>query len=214
MAWRLLMRRSPSRSMTVVGDVAQTGDLSGTSSWGAVFGPYVADRWRLTELTVNYRTPSEIMTLAATVLASIDARLRPPTSVRATGERPRVVTTSSDGLAKALTDVVTDEVARLGEGRLGVIVPAERVTELAAAVRAVVPDAAVGDQPDLTSPVVVLSVAQAKGLEFDTVVVADPEAIKSGSPRGRSDLYVALTRATQRLTLVNNGPNAFPSTLA
>ena len=61
MAWRLLMRRSPSRSMTVVGDVAQTGDLAGASSWDGVFAPYVADRWRLAELTVNYRTPAEIM---------------------------------------------------------------------------------------------------------------------------------------------------------
>src|SRR5437667_10208844 len=59
MAWRLLMRRCPSRSMTVVGDVAQTGDLAGTSSWHGVFEPYVADRWPLAAPTVNYRTPSE-----------------------------------------------------------------------------------------------------------------------------------------------------------
>ncbi|HMC68921.1 MAG TPA: helicase, partial [Mycobacteriales bacterium] len=60
MAWRLLMRRSPSRSMTVVGDVAQTGELAGTSSWPEALAPYLADRWRLAELTVNYRTPAEI----------------------------------------------------------------------------------------------------------------------------------------------------------
>jgi DNA helicase IV len=195
--------------MTVVGDVAQTGDLSGTSSWGSVFGRYVAQRWRLTELTVNYRTPAEVMALAATVLASIDPKLRPPTSVRSTGEEPRVVVAaSSAGLGAALGDVVGEELKDLGAGRLGVIVPASRLAEFASAVRSVAPEAAVGALPDLTSTVVVLTVTQAKGLEFDTVVVADPTGIESGSPRGRSDLYVALTRATQRLTLVTDGPFA------
>ena len=70
MAWRLLMRRCPSRSMTVVGDVAQTGALAGTASWQELLAPYVADRWRLAELTVNYRTPAEIMAVAAEVLAA------------------------------------------------------------------------------------------------------------------------------------------------
>src|SRR5881397_1528412 len=68
MAWRTLMRRCPSRSMTIVGDVAQTGDLAGTSSWERVLEPYVADRWRLARLTVNYRTPAEIMAVASGVL--------------------------------------------------------------------------------------------------------------------------------------------------
>src|SRR5690606_40845884 len=61
MAWRMVMRRIPNRWMTVVGDVAQTGDPAGASSWQEVLEPYVAKRWKLTELTVNYRTPAEIM---------------------------------------------------------------------------------------------------------------------------------------------------------
>ncbi len=205
MAWRLLMRRSPTRSMTVVGDLAQTGDLSGASSWPAVFGPYVADRWRLTELTVNYRTPAEIMALAGALLATIDPALRPPTSVRATGEQPRVIRVQPTDLTAATASAVGDEWTRLGEGRLGVIVPAERLPDFAAAVRAVVPEATVGARADLTVPVAVLTVRQTKGLEFDSVIVADPGAIESSSPRGRSDLYVALTRATQRLTVVTDG---------
>jgi DNA helicase IV len=205
MAWRLLMRRSPNRSMTVVGDVAQTGDLGGASSWASVFGPYVADRWRLTELTVNYRTPAEIMELAASLLATIDPSLRPPTSVRSTGEEPRVVRTDSARLASAVAAAVRAESTRLDGGRLGVIAPAARVGELGSAVRAAVPDASVGAQADLTQAVTVLTVRQAKGLEFDSVIVADPAAIEADSPRGRSDLYVALTRATQRLTLVTDG---------
>ncbi len=59
MAWRMVMRRCPARSMTIVGDVAQTGDISGTASWSGALGPFVGDRWRLAPLTVNYRTPAE-----------------------------------------------------------------------------------------------------------------------------------------------------------
>jgi DNA helicase IV len=181
MAWRLLMRRSPNRSMTVVGDVAQTGTLSGANSWDDVFAPYVQRRWRLTELTVNYRTPAEIMELAAEVLAEIDPALVPPQSVRRTGLPPRYVKHTEASLPELI-----EEERALG-GKLGVIVPQ-------------------ADEPsgpaDLDSDVTILTVRQAKGLEFDSVIVVDPERIKSESPRGRNDLYVALTRATQRLTLL------------
>ena len=82
------------------------------------------------------------------------------------------------------------------------LVPAGRVGELGAAVTAALPEAAVGEHPELESRVVVLTVAQAKGLEFDSVLVVDPDRMVAESPRGRSDLYVALTRATQRLGIL------------
>ncbi|WP_207232592.1 HelD family protein [Micromonospora kangleipakensis] len=199
MAWRLLMRRCPSRSMTIVGDVAQTGALSGTPSWQEALEPYVARRWRLEELTVSYRTPAEIMAVAADVLAEIDPALRPPRSVRASGVPPWDRTVDPDRLAAELVEAATREAAGLADGRLGVIVPTGRVDELGAAVTAALPEAAVGEQPELENRVVVLTVGQAKGLEFDSVLVVDPERIVAESPRGHSDLYVALTRATQRL---------------
>jgi DNA helicase IV len=201
MVWRLLMRRSPSRSMTLVGDVAQTGDLSGAPSWGSVLEPYVGDRWRLAELSVNYRTPAEIMAVAGRVLASIDRRMTMPRSVRATGVPPWAERVSPEKLADRLVDVVRQEVAGLTDGRLGVLAPADLVADLDAAVTAAVPAAG----SDLTSPVVVLSVRQAKGLEFDSVLVVEPEAIRTASPRGANDLYVALTRATQRLGVLYTG---------
>ncbi|MEV0722292.1 AAA family ATPase [Micromonospora purpureochromogenes] len=206
MAWRLLMRRCPSRSMTIVGDVAQTGALAGTPSWADALEPYVAQRWRQEELTVSYRTPAEIMAVAAEVLAEIDPALRPPRSVRAGGVPPWDRAVDAAGLAGELVAATTREAAGLDDGRLGVIVPAGRADELAAAVVEALPEAAVGEQPELESRVVVLTVGQAKGLEFDSVLVVDPEAIVAESPRGRSDLYVALTRATQRLGVLRPTP--------
>jgi DNA helicase IV len=200
MAWRLLMRRCPSRSMTIVGDVAQTGDAAGTSSWSRVLRPHTGERWRLAELTVNYRTPAEIMTAAAPVLAALDPSLTPPRSVRETGVPPWRLAVAD--LPEALTSHVARERERLEGGRLAVIVPDARLEELAAAV----PGAAYGTDPDLERPVVVLAVRQAKGLEFDSVLIADPAGIVSGSPRGLNDLYVALTRATQRLGVLHQGP--------
>jgi hypothetical protein len=205
MAWRLIMRRCPSRSMTIAGDVAQTGDLSGAASWRAALGPYVEDRYRLEELTVSYRTPAEIMAVAAAVLTEVDPALRPPRSVRESGVPPWALAVPPADLADALVTAVRTETAELGDGRLGVIVPDDRIGALGAAVAAAVPGVAVGDQPNLETPVVVLTVRQAKGLEFDSVLVVDPDGIVTGSPRGHNDLYVALTRATQRLGVLHPG---------
>ncbi len=202
MAWRLLLRRCPTRSMTVVGDVAQTGEESGTRNWRDVFAPYVADRWRLEELRTSYRTPSEIMAVAADLLRHIDPTLTAPRAVRDTGEPPWFRRVEPEQLATTLADVVGRESATVGDGRIGVIVPAGRATELAGAV----PGAATGDDPDLENPVVVLTVRQAKGLEFDTVLVVEPAAILAESGRGYSDLYVALTRATNRLGVLHAEP--------
>ncbi|GGS21890.1 DNA helicase [Actinokineospora fastidiosa] len=198
MAWRVLMRRCPSRSMTLVGDVAQTGALAGADSWADVLAPYVEDRWRRTELTVNYRTPAEIMAVAADVLAELGAPVEPPESVRETGHAPWARRTSD------LAGAAAAEAARDAPGSLALLVPEERVAEIGAAVLAEVPDAAVGERPDLESRVVVLTVRQAKGLEFDSVLLVEPAEIVAESPRGLNDLYVALTRATQRLGVLHS----------
>ena len=212
MAWRMLMRRCPAKSMTLVGDVAQTGDLAGTSSWQRALGPHLADRWRLAQLTINYRAPAEVMTVATDVLAAIDPALQPPRSVRETGVRPWRRQVPAAELPGRLAEIVAGERDQLDDGRLGVIVPAARMDELGSRIVAAVPGAAVGEDPELGSPVVVLTVAQAKGLEFDSVLVAEPDEILASSARGLSDLYVALTRATQRLGVVHSAP--LPAVLA
>jgi hypothetical protein len=203
MAWRLLMRRTPSRSMTVVGDVAQTSELAGTTTWDQVFEPYVAQRWRLAELTVNYRTPAEVMTVAADVLAAVDPSLQPPRSVRTAGVLPRADRVRPAALAGSLIEAVRREAADVEDGRLGVLVPEGREAELGRELTAAIPEAAVGEQPDLLNKVVMLTVRQAKGLEFDSVIVVQPDEIIAESPRGLSDLYVAVTRPTRRLLVLH-----------
>jgi DNA helicase IV len=204
MAWRLLMRRCPSRSMTLVGDPAQTGDAAGCDSWQQILDPYVGERWELARLGVNYRTPAEIMEVAADVRRMTDPLFEPPRSVRSTGTGPVVRAVEPAALTRATAQLAAEHP---GEGRLAVIAPDGLLPALAAEL----PDASWGVTPDLTRQVVLLTARQAKGLEFDTVIVVDPEAILDSSPRGTNDLYVALTRATQRLGIVRNA--AVPSRL-
>ncbi len=205
MAWRMLIRRCPARSMTLVGDMAQAGDLATGSSWQDVLTPHLGDRWRLERLTINYRTPAEIADVAGDVLAAIDPELQPPRPVRETGVHPWSKEADAGDLAEVLAGLAEAEAGRIGPGRLAVIVPGSRLAELSAAVAEVVPDVISAEAPDLDRPVVVLSVTQAKGLEFDAVLVADPRRILADSPRGLNDLYVAITRATQRLGVVHEG---------
>jgi DNA helicase IV len=205
MAWRMVLRRNPARSMTVVGDVAQTGSPAGATSWKDMLTPLVGGRWREERLTVNYRTPSEIMAVAADVLASVSPDERPPDSVRSEGVGPAAVHVSTSGLAGGVAARARAELADLGGpdgGRLAVIAPDALVPALAAAV----PEAVPGDKPEsLDSAAALLTVSQAKGLEFDRVIVADPSGILTQSENGGHDLYVAITRATHRLTVIYDG---------
>jgi DNA helicase IV len=205
MAWRMVMRRCPARSLTIVGDLAQTGDLAGPKSWDEAIGDYLGERWRLTRLTVNYRTPAEVMAVAADVLAAIDPAQEPPRSVRETGQWPWRQESSAADLGQNVAEAAVRMAAEAGEGKLAVIVPATLLAELGEAVREVLPDTALGADPDLTSPVVVLTVRQAKGLEFDCVLIVDPAGLLAESPRGLNDLYVALTRATQQVGVIHAG---------
>src|SRR3954447_6748676 len=199
MAWRLVLRRCPTRSMTVVGDVAQTGSAAGATSWAQTLNPHLGNAWRLEELTVNYRTPAEVMAVAADVLAASGAEPAAPRSVRSTGVLPE-----AERVPEAeLPDRAAEAAARLaGEGgTLAVLVPPSRLAEVAATVEARLP----GTSADLTTGPVVLPPEGAKGLEFDAVLVVDPVGIVAEGVRGWSDLYVSLTRATRALAVVHPG---------
>ncbi|WP_334023687.1 HelD family protein [Nocardia terpenica] len=188
MAWRMVMRRIPNRWVTVVGDVAQTGDPAGASSWQQVLEPYVAQRWKLAELTVNYRTPAEIMAVAADVLAAIDPGVSVPRSVRESGHPPLAVRTEPADRAEEVRRLLAEEADR--PGIAVVLTPHQLIPEFA---------------PLASDSVSVLTVPEVKGLEFDAVILVEPQDILDESPRGLNDLYVALTRATQRLHVVHAG---------
>ncbi|MGA5439331.1 HelD family protein [Streptomyces griseoincarnatus] len=192
MAWRLLMRRSPTRSMTLVGDPAQTSEAGGVGSWEGILAPYVEDRWEHHRLGVNYRTPAEVMEVAAAVVRDAHPGFEPPSSVRATGVKPwaRAAADLPAATAEAVEELTPEE------GRLAVIAPRELHRALAARLDGVT----AGAEPDLTHQVVLLDPRQAKGLEFDSVLVVEPGRY------GTSDLYVALTRATQRLGVLHSEP--------
>jgi DNA helicase IV len=204
MAWRMLLRRCPSRSMTVVGDIAQTSASWGAPSWASVFDAMAPDRWRAVELTVNYRTPAEVMNIAADVLHAVDPSAMTPTSVRETGAPPTALRVDPTMLAKAVAELAETEVAAAAGGTVGVLVPAALLADVREAVMERLPTETSGEP--LEAPVTVLSVHAAKGLEFDNVVLVEPATIAATGVNGLRDLYVAMTRPTQRLTVVHAAP--------
>lgn len=178
MDWRVLMRRCPSRSFTVVGDLAQRRSVAGATSWAAMLDPYVPGRWAYRSLSVNYRTPAEIMTVAGALLAEFAPGVQPPESVRACGVQPWSRRVTEDELSSAIEEFVREEARR--EGTSVVIGP-----------------------PGVPGAV---PASETKGLEFDAVLVVEPQHILTEGPRGAAELYVALTRATQRLGVLHRDP--------
>ncbi len=178
MDWRVLMRRCPSRSFTVVGDLAQRRSMPGATSWAEMLDPYAADRWVYRSLSVNYRTPAEIMTVAAALLAEFAPGVTAPESVRACGTRPWSRRVSAEQMPAAIEEFVAAEAVR--EGTSIVIGPP--------------------GIPGVVAP------SETKGLEFDAVLVVEPDRILADGPRGAAELYVALTRATQRLGVLHQQP--------
>jgi hypothetical protein len=130
------------------------------------------------------------MALAAALLPP---SAEPPVAVRDSSELPWSARPGDD-----LAGLVRREGEVIGAGRVAVIAPPAQIAQTAAAI-------GVDPRPDLDALVTVLTPELAKGLEFDSVVVIDPAGIERASPRGRADLYVALTRTTRRLGLVITG---------
>lgn len=203
MAWRMLVRRCPTRSFTVVGDVAQTSSLAGARSWASALDPVLRDGWRLAELTVNYRTPAAVADAARRVALAAGLPVSPLTSAREVEGSLRVVPVDPAGTAPQ--DAVVDAVRREVDAARAefVVGGAGRVAVVAAPATASAVRAALGvADDDLDAPLVVLDPVQVKGLEFDAVVLVEPAEVAAGES-GASDLYVAMTRPTQRLVVVH-----------
>lgn len=196
MMWRLLLRRCPTKSFTVVGDISQATGAAASTSWHDALAPHVGERWQRRDLTINYRTPEQVMDAACSMLRAAGHEIDPPRSVRE-GEPP--LETSAGSLAE-VADLVADQAASIGDRRLAVIAPKGRQDGLRAALAPWL-----ASQDDLESPVVLVTAEQAKGLEFDDVVVVEPDGIAAEGRHGVRALFVAMTRPTQRLTMVRMG---------
>ncbi len=222
MQLRMLARRSLSGSMTVVGDIAQATGPWAPAGWDDITQHLSPQRPpRRVELTVSYRTPAEVVALAAQVLAIAAPEITPPRPVRESGVPPRVVATSRFGLPGTLAGLAREEVAAVAPGRVAVLGPAVMLPELTraldeAGLDPIDPRDPAGD--GLAAGLVVLPADETNGLEFDSVIVVEPSLVAAvgdelageGPPvpttRGLRTLYVALTRPTRRLTVLHAEP--------
>ncbi len=218
MQLRMLARRSISGSMTAVGDIAQATGPWTPSGWADVERHLSPGRAaRVAELSVGYRTPQEVMEVAAGVLAVAAPGLRSPTPVRRSGTAPTSWPAADGELAEVTVQAAATELAAVEGGRVAVLVPAALSVEVTRALD----EAGLGpvdprepDGPGLAAPLVVLPAAESHGLEFDAVVVVEPALIAAGdepapaatSTAGYRGLYVALTRPTRRLAVVHARP--------
>jgi DNA helicase IV len=207
MQLRMAARRSLNGSMTIVGDLAQaTGPLA-PSSWDDVVR-HLPDRKgsRVVGLSIGYRIPSEIMAMATRVMMAATPELRPPTSVREGGEPPALVEVPFEGRTAAVIDVVRELLEAVGDGNVAVVAPDALVDELGVALVAAGIEHSRATRTGLEGAVSLVPVSVVKGLELDGVVVVEPQDIIDSQHEGLRSLYVALTRSTQRLSVVHSRP--------
>jgi DNA helicase IV len=208
MQLRMLCRRSLNGSMTVVGDIAQATGAWAHAGWDEVLSQ-LPDRRppRTAELTIGYRLPAPTMELAARVLALAAPDLTPPSSVRHDGDAPRFARAPAGAeLADAVVDATLDERDVVGIGNVAVICPASLFDPVCDALDRRGVEYGRATRHGLEQPITVVPVGLVKGLELDASVVVEPAAIVEQEAQGLRALYVALTRATKRLTVVHQRP--------
>lgn len=210
MAWRSLLRRVPTRSLTIVGDVAQTTAVAGARNWARMLDPVLRSSWRLAELTVNYRTPAAVADTARRVAVAAGLPVSPLTSARDVDDALVVERVDRDGLATAAARHAEKAVAEVedasGAGRVAVVGTAPHLGRVHEALRDAGTPAVLGaasTAADLDAPLVLLTPREAKGLEFDVVVLVEPAEVLAGSA---GDLYVAMTRPTRALRVLHDAP--------
>ncbi len=218
MDWRMLIRRCPSRSFTIVGDVAQTSALGGTRSWNKMmdplFGPH---NWQLNELTINYRNPKEVSQLACDFAQAEGLYISTVNAVRGVEDSVKRLTLSDesllvDAIAQQSIELVRTYVSSDGTGRVAIIAPDDMIRPLREHIYESLREhlnpkefGRLESQSSWDEQVTVCSTQTVKGLEYDAVMVVQPGRIETDAPSravAASDLYVAMTRPTQRLLIV------------
>ncbi|MER5212933.1 UvrD-helicase domain-containing protein [Streptomyces sp. NPDC002838] len=206
MQWRMIGRRGRHATWTVVGDPAQSSWSDPDEAAQARDEALGTRPRRRFQLTVNYRNPAEIAELAAKVLALAMPGSEAPSAVRSTGVRPRYSV-----VRESLAETVRSEAARLldlVDGTVGVVVAMNRREEAARWLAGLGMEVPPVERSRDWGRVVALGSLEAKGLEYDATVVVSPAEIADESPAGLRVLYVALTRATQQLTVVSGERDA------
>jgi DNA helicase IV len=202
MQLRMVARRSLNGSMTVVGDIAQATGALAPASWDDVLA-HLPDRKvpRVIGLSVGYRIPGSIMQLADRVMEAAAPGLRAPRSVREGGDAPAFLRT--DDITSTVVDETTRLAAELPGGNVAVVCPDAMVSAISAGLDSAGIAHGRAAATALDSGVTVVPVSLVKGLELDGVIVVEPSDIVDDETMGLRALYVALTRATQRLTVVH-----------
>ena len=201
MQWRVLFRRVPSKSATVVGDLAQSSQVDNARTWSSILSEFVGDRFALQVLTVSYRTPQSVMDLANRYLHRHFPQLELVESVRQGGSDPQLDSFADESeMLAALPETVAAEVSAAAGGKIAVIADEELIEPIAKAVA----DFDFGRSvTGLDHQIALITPQQAKGLEFDAVIIVEPGRIAPlGSEEGVGGLYVALTRTTERLRVL------------
>lgn len=196
MQWRMLRRRGPQSSWTIVGDPAQSSYPFPDETRKALDELIGRAQRRTFTMSTNYRSPSEVFDLAARVITKVYPDAELPRAVRSTGIEPKLTATGSDDLHAALRTELLDLAGKVS-GTIGVICPPSLLREVQLFV--------MGDERlrAFEDRLIVVTALQAKGLEYDGVVVVAPDRIIEEAPGGVRVLYVALTRATQRLVTLD-----------
>ncbi len=227
MELRMVARRSLNGSLTVVGDIAQATGAWANSDWDSVISAFVGKHEpRIAELTVGYRIPGPTMKLANRILPFAAPGLCTPTPVRSNGDEPQMIEVPGAPLCDAvptghplcdavppgaplcdaLVGIVRAELSAVGEGNVAVIVPASMLESVSSAFEAVELSFGGPTRHGLDQQVTVVPVRLVKGLEVDAAVVVEPRRIVDEEIEGFRSLYVALTRATKRVTVVYSEP--------
>jgi DNA helicase IV len=205
MQWRVLRRRCPLRSFTIVGDVAQASAAAAAPNWREALRALTSE-FRLEELTVNYRTPAQITEAAEAMALAHGLPITRSSAVRDSEWPVDNLTVERDELVAAVLDVVDEDREIDSRGTLAVIAPPSLRHQMYLALQRDHRDTVGEGAQGLTRPIAVLTPQESKGLEFDAVVIVEPNQIITGSARGVGALYVSMTRPTQRLHLVGTEP--------
>lgn len=224
MDWRMLIRRCPSRSFTIVGDVAQTSALGGTHRWqknmNTLFGE---PNWDLYELTINYRNPREVSEAASKVATDSGLYISTVNAVRSVpGSLVTKIVESDENLdtelAQSCITLFQKFVSDDGSGRIVVIAPCEMIKHtqdvVNNALRNSLPEHMIrrlDEQNEDDKQCSVCTAEDVKGLEYDAVIVLQPSQIEQEAASrlaAAANLYVAMTRPTQQLFIIRTSDDA------